>query len=135
MMFIRIASRGGRLIESGSPFFQIAGKWEIWVINSDGSGLKQVSYTSGSVTNPQWSPDGKRLVYCNLGSSPSIIEVEKAWTEQSVQLLPAMTDIISWGAWSWSPDGRKLAGNILRGVAATEGILVYSLETQHYEIP
>jgi len=43
-----------------------------------------------------------------------------------------MSDLIGWGAWSWSPDGRKLAGNKLRA-GALHGILVYSLETQHYE--
>jgi Tol biopolymer transport system component len=42
-----------------------------------------------------------------------------------------MSDLFGWGAWSWSPDGRKLAGNIRTG--APVGILVYSLESQHYE--
>jgi Tol biopolymer transport system component len=107
-------------------------KWEIWVINSDGSGLKQLTYAPGVVTSPAWSPDGTRLAYRNSAGSPSIIEVEKAWTEQSPQVLPAMSDSISWGPWSWSPDGRKLAGIKLRS-GASEGILVYSLETQHYE--
>ena len=43
-----------------------------------------------------------------------------------------MSDFIGWGPWSWSPDGRKLAGNIQRA-GGPDGILVYSLETQHYE--
>jgi Tol biopolymer transport system component len=41
-----------------------------------------------------------------------------------------MSDLDGWGPWSWSPDGRKLAGNKLRA-GAPFGILVYSLETQH----
>ncbi len=114
-------------------FSDRSGKWEIWTINSDGSGLKQLTYAPGGATNPQWSPDGTRLVYRNLGgASPSIIEVEKPWTEQSPQALPSTSDSTNWGAWSWSPDGRKLAGNKLPA-GAPGSILVYSLETQHYE--
>jgi Tol biopolymer transport system component/serine/threonine protein kinase len=113
-------------------FSDRSGKWEIWIINSDGSGLKQLTYAPGIVTNPQWSPDGTRLAYRNPGGSPSIIEVEKPWTEQSPQVLPSMSDFVGWNAWSWSPDGRKLAGWKLRA-GAPDGILVYSLEPQHYE--
>ena len=113
-------------------FSDRSGKWEIWMINSDGSGLKQFTYAPGVVTNPVWSPDGARLAYRNPGVSPSIIEVEKPWAEQSPQALPSMSDLIGWGAWSWSPDGRKLAGNILRA-GVSDGILVYTLESQHYE--
>ena len=115
-------------------FSDRSGKWEIWMINSDGSGLKQFTYTPGGATNPQWSPDGTRLAYRNLGggASPSIIEVEKPWTEQSPQVLPPTSDSTNWGAWSWSPDGRKLAGNKLPA-GASISILVYFLETQDYE--
>jgi eukaryotic-like serine/threonine-protein kinase len=114
-------------------FSDRTGKWEVWMINSDGSGLKQLTYTPGGASNPQWSPDGTRLVYRNLGgASPSIIEVEKPWAEQSPQLLPSMSDSTNWAAWSWSPDGRKLAGNKLPAEAPVS-TLVYSLETQQYE--
>ncbi len=41
-------------------------------------------------------------------------------------------DLFGWNPWSWSPDGRKLAGTKLRG-GPPGGILDYSLETQHYE--
>jgi len=114
-------------------FSDRSGKWEIWMINSDGSGLKQLTYAPGIVGNPTWSPDGTRLSYRNAGgASPSIIEVEKPWTEQSPQVLPSMSDLTNWGPWSWSPDGRKLSGNKLPA-GAPISILVYSLETQHYE--
>lgn len=113
-------------------FSDRTGKWEIWMINSDGSGLKQLTYAPGVVNNPTWSPDGTHLAYRYAGSSPCIIEVEKPWTEQSPQVLPAMSDSISWAPWSWSPNGRKLAGTMPRA-GGIGGILVYSLETQHYE--
>ena len=43
-----------------------------------------------------------------------------------------MSDSTNWGAWSWSPDGRKLAGNKLPA-GAPSSILVYSLESKQYE--
>jgi Tol biopolymer transport system component/tRNA A-37 threonylcarbamoyl transferase component Bud32 len=114
-------------------FSDRSSKWEIWMINSDGSGLKQLTYAPGIATNPAWSPDGTRLSYRNAGgASPSIFEVEKPWTEQSPQVLPSMSDSTNWGVWSWSPDGRKLAGNKLP-VGTPISSLVYSVETQHYE--
>ena len=114
-------------------FSDRTGKWEIWIINSDGSGLKQITYSPVLATNPTWSPDGTRLVYRNEVGGPSIIEVEKPWTEQSPQVLPSGGDLLGWGVWSWSPDGRKLAANVRRTGGSLEGILVYSFEAQQYE--
>lgn len=113
-------------------FSDRSGKWEIWIINSDGSGLKQLTYTSVTVTSPQWSPDGTRIAYRNSGGTPSIIAVDKPWTEQSPQVLPPNRDFPTWGVWSWSPDARKIAGS-KQVFGPQEGILVYDLESQHYE--
>ncbi len=113
-------------------FSNRSGKWEIWVINSDGSGLQQLTDTPKEVTNAVWSPDGTRLAYRNYGSSPSIIEIGKPWRDQSPEVLPSMSDLSDWYPWSWSPDGRKLAGFKV-GVAGPEGISVYSLESQQFE--
>jgi Tol biopolymer transport system component len=113
-------------------FSNRSGKWEIWVINSDGSGLQQLTDTPKEVTNAVWSPDGTRLAYRNYGSSPSIIETGKPWRDQSPEVLPSMSDLSDWFPWSWSPDGRKLAGFKV-GVAGPEGISVYSLESQQFE--
>ncbi len=113
-------------------FSNRSGKWEIWMINSDGSGLQQLTNTPKEVTNAIWSPDGTRLAYRNYGSSPSIIEIGKPWLDQSPEVLPSMRDLTDWFPWSWSPDGRKLAGFKV-GVAGPEGISVYSLESQQFE--
>ncbi|HEX4950322.1 MAG TPA: protein kinase [Blastocatellia bacterium] len=113
-------------------FSNRSGKWEIWMINSDGSGLQQLTDTPKEVTNAVWSPDGTRLVYRNYGSSPSIIEVGKPWPEQSPEVLPSMKDLSDWFPWSWSPDGRKIAG-FKMGAGGPEGISVFSLESRQLE--
>src|SRR6266571_2327557 len=108
--------------------------WEIWMINADGSGLQQVTYTGGAAIGPIWSPDGTRLIYHIVGSSPSIIEVGKSWQEQTPQGLPSMSDRENrFFPWSWSPDGRKLAGIQERSRAPPSGIVVYSLDSQQHE--
>ena len=113
-------------------FSDRSGKWEIWIINSDGSGLKQLTYTTGTTTNPLWSPDGSRIAYRNPEGSPSIIAVDKAWTEQSPQVLPPNRDFDRWAVFSWSADGRKIAGT-KQLFGPQNGILIYDLESQHYE--
>jgi Tol biopolymer transport system component/DNA-binding winged helix-turn-helix (wHTH) protein len=105
---------------------------EIWLINSDGSGLQQLTYTSKSAISPVWSPDGTRLTYHTKGGTTSIIEVGKSWHQQSPEVLPAMSDFSEWFPWSWSPDGRKLAGWGVPG-GRSGGISVYSLESGQYE--
>jgi Tol biopolymer transport system component len=111
-----------------------SGKWEIWTVNSDGSGLQQITHASGLVSDPVWSPDGTHLAYRNPGGPPSVMEVGRPWQEQAPQTLPAWGDSINLYPWSWSPDGRRLAGwqGRVEG-GGLGGILVYSLETQQYE--
>ena len=115
-------------------FSDRTGKWEIWMINADGSGLQQITHATGTVLNPIWSPDGTRLAYRNVGTGPSIIDVGKSWQDQTPQTLPPMSDPgdTLW-AWSWSPDGRKLAGNLSHAVGPLSGIAIYSLDSKEYE--
>jgi Tol biopolymer transport system component len=107
-------------------------KFEIYVINADGSGLQQLTYTSTDVTNAVWSPDGTRLAYRNRSGAPSIMEIGKSWREQSPEVLPSIGDLNDWFPWSWSRDGRKLAG-FRAGAGGPDGISVYSLESRQVE--
>jgi TolB protein len=43
---------------------------QIWVINADGSGLRQITQTSTSKIGPSWSPDGREMVFI-LPRNPS----------------------------------------------------------------
>jgi hypothetical protein len=51
-------SPDGKLIAFGSTR---GGTWNLWVMNADGSGLRQV--TNVFARNPSWSPDGAQLAY------------------------------------------------------------------------
>ncbi len=112
------------------------GKFEIWLVNADGSGLQQLTYTSGpSLWWPFWSPDGARLAYSREGGNPYIMEVGKAWKEQTPQALPPLGDPKEhFMAYSWSPDGRKLAGHGQRADGTNAGVVVFSFDTQQYQM-
>jgi TolB protein len=39
------------------------GNWEIYVVNSDGSGLKRLTHNASSDGLPTWSPDGQVIAF------------------------------------------------------------------------
>ncbi len=87
------------------------GTYEAWTINRDGSGLQQMTFNNGqTVIYSFWSPDGSRLAYNLRDESCWIIDAGKPWAEQTPQRVPDPPDKSGiFRAFSWSPDGRKLA--------------------------
>jgi Tol biopolymer transport system component/DNA-binding winged helix-turn-helix (wHTH) protein len=112
------------------------GKYEIWVVNFDGTGLRQITSTSASsVFYPVWSPDSTRLIYRTRGSPATIVEVGIPWQQQSPESLPplASDSELSFTPWSWSFDGRKLAGWRRTPEDAHSGIFLYSLDSKQFD--
>lgn len=110
-----------------------SGRFEVWTINSDSTGLRQLTYTSGpSTVFPIWSPDGNQMLFKQRDSQPFLFEVNRSWSDQTPQKLATMEGLRE-GFWanSWSADGRKLAGT---WVLDRKGYLhVYDFETKTYE--
>jgi Tol biopolymer transport system component len=111
------------------------GKYEVWVINADGGGLRQLTQIPGAdVTAPVWSPDGTRLACRLFGGDPIIIEASKAWRDQRPDALPPLgKQDVSFGTPSWSSDGKKLAGDLRRAQGNCSGLVVYSFANRKYE--
>ena len=40
-----------------------AGNWQIFVVNADGTGVRQITEGGEGILSPVWSPDGKTLAY------------------------------------------------------------------------
>ncbi len=110
------------------------GNYELWVINPDGSGLRQLTESSGGHYSP-WSADGMIAYSIHLPRHDCIIvRPDKAWGDQKFIYLSPLSDAsLSFEGWSWSPDSKKLAGikHLPNGVHS--GIGIYDLESKTYD--
>jgi len=73
---------------------------QIWKVKSDGDSLTRLTHFGGNY-DPDWSPDGEKIVYERAGKGLTIMN---EWGE----LLMELDSIYSSSAY-WSPDGNKLA--------------------------
>ncbi|HEY3072015.1 MAG TPA: protein kinase [Candidatus Limnocylindrales bacterium] len=109
------------------------GEYQIWIINADGSDLAQLTAAKEGLVYPVWSPDGSRMsaVRRNPEVETWIFDPHTPWSDQTPQRLAP-----GFAAWSWSPDGRRLAGQEEgepgRSSAVGRGVIVYSLESRAY---
>jgi Tol biopolymer transport system component/DNA-binding winged helix-turn-helix (wHTH) protein len=80
-----------------------SGSYEIWVCNSDGTNLGQLTFLHRHTGAPRWSPDGRRISFDSRIDTHSDIFVTGA-DGGSPRRLTAETsdDVLS----SWSRDGR-----------------------------
>ncbi len=112
-----------------------SGRYEVWLINADGSGLRQLTNTSGPpATYPVWSPDGSQIVYKQRGAVTAAINTNQAGQAQMLAQPAAAKEAgETFWPWSWSADGRRLAGWWRSPASPDNHIVVYSFETQEYE--
>jgi serine/threonine protein kinase/Tol biopolymer transport system component len=92
-----------------ADFFEsIYNESSLYLINVDGSGLKQLTPSPGSDFEPAWSPDGTRIAFTSVrGGFRQIYSLDVESLE--VTLLTNTTDAIESSQPSWSPDGTKIA--------------------------
>ncbi|MCX7608682.1 MAG: serine/threonine-protein kinase [Anaerolineales bacterium] len=84
---------------------------QIFLINSDGSGMKQITNMPDGACQPSWSPDGMRLVFI----SPCL-QRQKEYSESHLYTInvdgSGLTQLpIPLGGFepAWSPDGNRIA--------------------------
>ena len=119
-----------------SFFSNRSGSYQLWTINPDGSGIHQLTREPSEPVHTVWSPDGSRIAYTDFLTGSFIMSAGTAWEDQSVAVLPRLTDGNEiFAAFSWSPDGNWLAGFGYDETRTPDetGIYVYSLESEQYE--
>ncbi len=85
---------------------------EIWSINSDGSGLRQLTNDSLPDDYPAWSPDGTRIAFVRQGDIFVMNSNGTGETNVTPNSAPTCTSNCYQGADgdpAWSPDGTKIA--------------------------
>ncbi|MGC0418030.1 hypothetical protein [Embleya sp. AB8] len=86
-----------------------AQSWALYVLNSDGTGLRRVTHDVGEHTDATWSPDGRSLVFSSTAGGLEIPQVFVANADTGDVKRVTHNDTGYDGAPSWSPDGKWIA--------------------------
>ncbi len=81
------------------------GRTDLWLTNADGTGLRQLTTSAESESNPRWAPDGRSVFFLSTrGGSSQVWQLRMDGGEsRRVTALPL--DVESFGL---SPDGTRL---------------------------
>ena len=86
-------------------------KYAIYLVNSDGTGIKRLSGVDHNDAQADWSPDGSRIVFSNIAADGQY----SVWTMKpdgsDRQRLSPVLSTMQQSAPAWSPDGTKILYN------------------------
>jgi Tol biopolymer transport system component len=119
------------------------GENQIWSIRPDGSGLRRLTGLKGGAGSfNRWSPDGTKLPFARQeppdDSKLFVFDPRVEWKDQTPLEISVLVEPDRFfSEWSWSPDGRQLAGIVNTHDAAFWGtpngpLFVYSFATGHF---
>lgn len=112
------------------------GKYEIWSIHPDGSGLHQITeIPEMTLWYPTWSPDQRRMAFSN-DKGGYILDLSSGLPVKTFQKLPPLDVETSpfFQVSSWSQDGKWLAGQGFKPDGSpVKGVFIYSIESGKYE--
>jgi Tol biopolymer transport system component len=84
-----------------------SGKFDIYVMDADGSNVTQFSACTAACEYPSWSPDGAWIAYpSGVASGPHTVIIQSVAEGRTLGLVANATDT---GRPRWSPAGTELA--------------------------
>jgi TolB protein len=105
-----------------------SGPNQIWRIEADGSGLRQITESEKSLANFIVSPDRRRIL-SHTHFDPNAIDLIEFDGEGRFLRTMALSEKLPLEPTGWSPDGRRLAtANLEKG-----GIYVFAFDGGHLE--
>ncbi len=109
-----------------------SGRYETWTIRPDGSGVEQLTKTTGIArTEVVWSPDGKKIA-TNDSVKTWILDLTRPLDQRQAEALPQLEGGHALQPRSWSPDGTMLAGSLTFYSTPSSVTLLYSFATRNY---
>jgi Tol biopolymer transport system component len=106
------------------------GTMQTWTIGADGSGLTQLTNESPAAVFPVWSADGERLAMAHTGGEGSTAFLISFSKPKEIEEMPSPASD-SFAPFSFSPDGRTLAGSTF-SLRADQGVYLYSLSDRKF---
>jgi dipeptidyl aminopeptidase/acylaminoacyl peptidase len=82
------------------------GLTDLWLVGTDGTGLRRLTSHSASDVNPRWSPDGKTIYFLSTRSGSSQIWQIAFGGGEATQVTNVPLDA---GSFRVSPDGSRIA--------------------------
>src|SRR5688500_2488103 len=82
------------------------GSTDLWVVGTDGTGLRRMTSHTASESNPRWSPDGKTIYFLSTRSGSSQIWQIAVGGGEATQVTNLSLDA---GSFRISPDGTHIA--------------------------
>lgn len=83
---------------------------DLYILGTDGAGLRRLTEDNSKDRGPRWSPDGKKLAFFSNRGGPWEIWQYTMDGGQLTQLTRGAMGTTAWPV--WSPDGKKLAYTI-----------------------
>lgn len=106
---------------------------KLGVIRPDGSGLRALTdETKTSAFYPTWSPDGRSIVSGGMSGAFRVEVAEGRAAGPAQPFAPLAEEGFRFWPWSFSADGRTVAGSLMTSANSPVGSAIYSFPDRSY---